>query len=208
MIPLFIDLSAKRVVIFGGGAIAGRKAAFFSHEADVLVVSRSFSKKITALPVKKMKTDVDDASDGDIQDILKGAIICIAALSDQQQNNRIGRICRLMKIMFNNADGEPGDLIIPSVIKGKHYRIAISTDGKSPAVTRFIREDLEVRWAHLDSMITLQEQLRKKLKDFEPTQKRRSEILREVLQDQDIREALLRSSKVAEKMANRRYLHE
>jgi precorrin-2 dehydrogenase/sirohydrochlorin ferrochelatase len=208
MIPLFVDLRRKRVVIFGGGEVASRKAAFFAHEADVLVVSRSFSKTITALPVKKMKTDVEDASDGDLQDILKGVVICIAALSDREQNNRIGKICRRRKILFNNADGEAGDLIIPSVIEGRHYRIAVSTDGKSPAVTRFIREDLETRWSHLDSMIALQEHLRKRLKNFEPSQKRRSEILREVLQDQDILKALFRSPKEAEKIVSRRYLHE
>lgn len=208
MIPLFVDLSAKRVVIFGGGEVAGRKAAFFVHEADLLVVSRSFSKKIAALPVKRMRIDIKDASDGDLQDILKGAVICIAALSDQEQNNRIGRICRRMKLLFNNADGESGDLIIPSVIKGKQYHIAISTGGKSPAVTRYIREDLEARWVNLDAMIILQEKFRKRLKKIEPYQKRRSEILREVLQDQEINEALSRSQKEAEEIVSRKYLHE
>jgi precorrin-2 dehydrogenase/sirohydrochlorin ferrochelatase len=40
MIPLFVDCAGKRIVIFGGGDVASRKAAFFSGEAEVLVVSR------------------------------------------------------------------------------------------------------------------------------------------------------------------------
>ena len=208
MIPLFVDLRAKHVVIFGGGDVAGRKAAYFAHEADVVVFSRSFSKKITALPVKRVKIDLADVSDKGLHDIVKDADICIAALSDSGQNNRIGRICKRRKILFNNADGEPGDLIIPSVINGKHYRIAVSTGGKSPAVSRFIREHLETRFSTMDAMITLQEQLRKRLKNMEPSQIRRSEILKEVLEDHDVWDALSRSHKEAEQLVSRRYLHE
>ncbi|MCX6692354.1 MAG: NAD(P)-dependent oxidoreductase [Methanoregula sp.] len=112
MIPLFVDLRAKHVVIFGGGEVAGRKAAYFSGEADVTVFSRSFSKKIAALPVNRVTIDLADVSDKELQEMVKGADICIAALPDSAQNNRIGRICRRRKILFNNANGEPGDLII------------------------------------------------------------------------------------------------
>ncbi len=208
MIPLFVDLRAKHVVIFGGGEVASRKAAYFAHEADVTVFSRSFSKKIAALPVNRMKIDVEDASDGDLWDILKGVDICITALSDSGQNNRIGRICRRRKILFNNADGEPGDLIIPSIITGEQYQIAVSTGGKSPAVSRFIREHLETRFSNLDAMIALQEQLRKRLKKTEPSQTRRSEILKDVLEDHDVWDALSRSHKEAEQLVSRRYLNE
>lgn len=41
MIPLFIDCTGRRIVIFGGGDVAARKAAYFSGNADVTVVSRS-----------------------------------------------------------------------------------------------------------------------------------------------------------------------
>ena len=208
MIPLFVDLRAKHVVIFGGGEVAGRKAAYFAHEAEVVVFSRSFSKTITALPVKRVNIDLADVSDKELDEIVKSADICIAALSDSDQNNRIGRICRHRKILFNNADGETGDLIIPSVITGKNYQIAVSTGGKSPAVSQFIREHLEMRFSGMDAMIAVQEQLRKRLKKTEPSQTRRSEILKEVLEDQDVWDALSRSRKEAEELVSRRYLHE
>ncbi len=63
MIPLFVDCSGKRIVIFGGGEVASRKAAYFSGEADVLVVSRSFSHKMSILPVKRRMLDVGRVSD-------------------------------------------------------------------------------------------------------------------------------------------------
>jgi precorrin-2 dehydrogenase/sirohydrochlorin ferrochelatase len=208
MMPLFVDLFAKRVVIFGGGEVAARKAAYFTRDADVQVFSRSFSKRMIALPVSRTELDVVDASDADLVDLLRGAFICIAALSDNEQNNRIGKICQPMEILFNNADGERGDLIIPSVFCGKHYSIAVSTDGKSPAVARFIREQLETRFSNLDKMIVLQGRLRQQLKSVEPSQKRRRKILLEVLHDPVIWGALSRSQSEADGIVNLRYLHD
>jgi precorrin-2 dehydrogenase/sirohydrochlorin ferrochelatase len=208
MIPLFVDLMGKRVVIFGGGDVAARKAAYFARDAEVHVVSRSFSKRMTALPVRRTEMDVKRTPDGDLEDLLKGAFIGIAALSDRAQNNRIGMICHRLGILFNNADGERGDIIVPSILSGKYYTVAVSTDGKSPAVTRFIKEHLKTRFFDMDKMIVLQEHLRHQLKSVEPSQKRRREILLQVLQDPAIWKALSRSRTEAERIVTRRYLHE
>ena len=70
MIPLFVDCSGKRIVIFGGGEVASRKAAYFSREADVLVVSRSFSPKMSALPVKQKVLDVSTVPDEELGRII------------------------------------------------------------------------------------------------------------------------------------------
>ena len=43
MIPLFVECTGKQVVIFGGGEVAARKAGHFAQEAEVLMVSRTFS---------------------------------------------------------------------------------------------------------------------------------------------------------------------
>jgi hypothetical protein len=108
MIPLFVDCSGKRVVIFGGGEVASRKAAYFSGEADVLVVSRSFSHKMSLLPVKRQMLETDRASDDVLNGIIDGAFVVIGALSDSVQNNRIKNLCRAREILFNKADGEAG----------------------------------------------------------------------------------------------------
>ena len=42
-IPLFLDLTARLVVIFGGGAVGERKARLFSQYGPVRVLSRDFS---------------------------------------------------------------------------------------------------------------------------------------------------------------------
>jgi precorrin-2 dehydrogenase/sirohydrochlorin ferrochelatase len=208
MIPLFVDCSGRRIVIFGGGAVAARKAAYFAGEAQVLVVSRSFSEKIAGLPVEHKTRDVGDEPDSAVEDMIAGAFLVIGALSDPGQNDRIGKLCRQAGVLFNNADGDAGDVRLPAISRAEHYTLAISTDGSSPAVSRYIREYLEQELPALDAMIVLQERLRKKLRNLEPDQSRRNAVLREVLDDASIWEHLESDPDTAWALVSRRYLHD
>jgi len=207
MIPLVVDPAGKRVLVFGGGSVAARKAAYFAEEADVTVVSRSFAKPLLTLPVTRLTRDVTEATDADLGELMEGVFAVIAALPDKGQNDRIGAICRKKGILFNNANGTPGDLILPAVSSGSHYTIAITTHGRSPAVSRFIREHIDERFRMLDEMIALQQILRRDLKRTSVSQEQRSAILREVIRDAGIWDALARSVQEAEMMARRKYLH-
>jgi precorrin-2 dehydrogenase / sirohydrochlorin ferrochelatase len=208
MIPLFVDCSGKRIVIFGGGEVASRKAAYFSGEADVLVVSRSFSHKMSILPVERKMLETGRVSDEVLNGIIDRAFLVIGALSDPVQNNRIKNLCIAREILFNNADGEAGDVIIPSVTGGDNYLLAISTKGNSPAVSRFIREHLETHFPALDDMIALQRDLRAQLKHTEPSQSRRNAILWEVLNDRELWKTLKNDPAKARQQVKEKYLHE
>jgi precorrin-2 dehydrogenase/sirohydrochlorin ferrochelatase len=208
MIPLFVECSGKRIVIFGGGEVASRKAAYFSGEADVLVVSRSFSHKMSILPVERQMLEVGRVSDEVLNAIIDRAFLVIGALSDPVQNNRIKNLCIAREILFNNADGEAGDVIIPSVTGGENYMLAISTKGDSPAVSRFIREHLETHFPALDDMVALQRDLRAQLKHTEPSQSRRNAILWEVLNDRELWKTLKNDPARARQQVKEMYLHE
>lgn len=207
MIPLFIDCSGRLIVIFGGGSVAARKAAYFAPEARVLVVSRSFVQKLETLGVEKKSVDIEAASNAELTALARGAFLVIAALSDPEQNNRIGMLCRKKGILFNNADGEAGDVILPAISRGDCYTLAISTGGSSPAVSRFIREHLDQVLPGLDAMIALQHRLRGALKKTEPDQERRNAILRRVLDDNGIWKILQTDPDKAWETVSGRYLH-
>jgi len=206
MIPLFVDCQKRRIVIFGGGDIAARKAAYFAGVAEVTVVSRSFVQKILDCKIIHKECDVSTESDESLVPMLKGAFLVIGALSDTAQNNRIGRLCRHLEILFNNADGEHGDVILPSVTGGINYTLAISTNGSSPAISRFIREHLEQEFPALDEMISLQQRLRTELRHTEPDQQKRNAILWEVLNDPSVWNALSADSAEAWSLVKKRYL--
>jgi precorrin-2 dehydrogenase / sirohydrochlorin ferrochelatase len=207
MIPLFVDCSDRRIVIFGGGTVAARKAAYFSGKAHVTVASRSFVPAFDELTVTRVELDLDSTSDLKLLDLTRDAFLVIAAVSDPAVNNRIGKLCKAKGILFNNADGEPGDVILPAVTGGEHYTIAVSTHGASPAVARFVREELEDEFPALDAMIVLQEKLRDALKKSEPDQKKRNVILRDVLDDHTVWEMLLTDETAAWNDVKTRYLH-
>ncbi len=190
MIPLFVDCLGKKVVIFGGGEVAARKAARFAQKADVFVISRSFSKRCRTLPVHFQELDIKTVPDETINNIIDNAFLVIAALSDTHENNRIGELCRKNQVLFNNADGENGDVVIPAVSEGCHYVFAISTQGESPAISRYLRQEIETRYPALDAMIELQGRLRERLKKTGLSQAERRTILWKVLNDQKIWESL------------------
>ncbi len=190
MIPLFIDVTGRRIVIFGGGDVAARKAAYFSGRAAVNAVSRSFVPAFDRLDVNRIKADIGPDSGTRVKTYLDGAFLVIAATSDPGINNDIGRICRESNILFNNADGESGDVILPAIAAGKNFTIAVSTSGNSPAASRFIREKIEELFPALDEMIALQSRLRDELKAKEPEQAKRSAIITRVLHDPAVWAAL------------------
>jgi precorrin-2 dehydrogenase/sirohydrochlorin ferrochelatase len=151
--------------------------------------------------------DVNGISDASITALIQDAFLVIGALSDPAQNNRIKRLCRTKGILFNNADGETGDVILPAVSSGEHFTLAISTGGSSPAISRFIREHLEQDLPGLDTMIVIQHRLREELKNREPDQKKRNTILRRVLDDASVWNMLRTDPGRAWDTVSARYLH-
>ncbi|WP_332449495.1 precorrin-2 dehydrogenase/sirohydrochlorin ferrochelatase family protein [Methanoculleus sp.] len=207
MIPLMLDLTGRRVLIFGGGDVGARKAAYFSHEAEVTVISRSFSPDLDGLAIRRQEADLSAFPDPALRALLEGAFLAVAATPDPDLNDRIGRVCAGSGVLFNNAAGEPGDVIIPSVVRGGRYLVAISTHGKSPAVSRYLRMRLQKEYADLDRMIDLQDEVRSMLRETEPVQAERSRILWSILEDDEVWEALAADYGRARALAIERHLH-
>ena len=208
MIPLFVECAGKRVVIFGGGEVAARKAGHFAREADVLMVSRTFTPSCRSLPVHLQTLDTRAATDAELGLLIAPAFLVIGALSERSENDRIGALCRDHGVLFNNADGTPGDVVIPAISTGEFYTVAVSTGSRSPAVSRFIRQEIEKNYPALDAMIALQHRLRETLKERMTTPEERRRILWAVLRDKAVWTLLSDSPDRAWERVSGRYLHE
>lgn len=207
MIPLVIDGRDKKVVICGGGTVGARKAAYFSGECRISIISRSFCDEIRSLEAEMVESDIMAADDDELGGLLEGAFLAIGATSDPRVNRRIADICGRMGILFNSADGTEGDVFMPSMIRGESYCIAVTTYGKSPAVPAYIREILEDEIRDLDGIIEVQEELREYLRNVEPSADKRGEILRAVIRDRDIRNLSATDTAMAILKAKKRYIH-
>ena len=207
MLPLILDLSGRRVVIFGGGPVGVRKAWYFQGEPRVTMVSRSFTHEAMDLDAERVELDLSTATDQHLKNLMEGAFLVIAALGDPALNNRVLRIARESGIPCNTASGDRGDVIIPSVEKGRFHLLAVTTFGRSPAMARFVRERFSRDTLLTDQMIELQDRARETLRTIEPSQERRAAILGEILRDRAAWEILSRDRDSAWDYVRRRYLH-
>ncbi len=207
MIPLVLDMKGRKVVVFGGGRVGTRKAAYFAGEADVTVISRSFSPELEAMHVKRVRADLSGEGEDGIRRLVGDAFLVIAATGETDLNDRIGECCRRHGILFNNASGAAGDVILPAVSRMENCLIAVTTFGKSPAFSRYMREMLDRRKDEFGRMILLQERLRAWLLEHEKDQERRSSILWSVISDDKVWDAIRVDPEEGWRFVWRRYLH-
>lgn len=193
-LPLLIDMSGRRIVIFGGGSVGERKAQLFSRYADVTVISRDFTPDICQMHregnLSVVEADAGGLSAGQLDKLLEGAFLVIPATSDRTVNERIASAAKKKNILSNQVDAI-GDVTVPSVIKKGELTISISTSGSSPAFSRFVRQKIEeVITPEFSDMIKVQESLRIYLKENVPGQRDRKEMLWQVLESSEVWEAL------------------
>jgi precorrin-2 dehydrogenase/sirohydrochlorin ferrochelatase len=122
-------------------------------------------------------------------------------------NHFLRQICREKGVLVNDAMGEAGNVIVPSVVQGNGYVVAISTYGRAPTLPRFLREHLEATFPHLEDMVLLQESFRRELKARGIGWQQRAAVLHAVLGDPDVWEALAQGKDAAERLVRGRYLH-
>jgi precorrin-2 dehydrogenase / sirohydrochlorin ferrochelatase len=189
-LPLMLDLSGRKIVIFGGGSVGERKAELFCACADTLVVSLEFSQRLQELKssgqIQLHKLNLLTASDLEIREIISGAFIVIPATSSFELNRKITVTAQESNILINQVDAL-GSIVIPSVIKRGDLVIGISTLGHSPAVSKYTRKQIEnvITPAYSD-MIQLQDELRNYLKQNVADQRKRKEILWEILENEAV----------------------
>jgi precorrin-2 dehydrogenase/sirohydrochlorin ferrochelatase len=78
---------------------------------------------------------------------LEGAFLAIGATDRTDVNRRMYEDARRRGILVNVVDVPACcDFIVPSVVRRGDLTVAVSTGGRSPALAKKIREDLETRY--------------------------------------------------------------
>lgn len=140
--PIYLDIENRNVVIIGGGNVCARKAeTMMKYGARVTIVSPELTDEIEGWAREgclALKRKTYEASD------LDGAHIVIASTDHQTVNEQIAADCRARRIPVNVVDVTPlCEFIVPAIIEKGSIQIAVSTGGKSPAVARTLKEDLQ-----------------------------------------------------------------
>jgi siroheme synthase-like protein len=144
--PIFLNVQARKVTVIGGGLIALRKVKdLLKHGADITVISPNICTGIVNLQEQgKIQVLKRKYKSGDID----GLYLAVVAAGSKGVNNKVTKEAEEKKVLLNIVDDpETSDFIVPSVIHRGDISIAVSTSGKSPALARKIRTDLESYFA-------------------------------------------------------------
>jgi len=179
--PLFLELKEIPCVVIGGGEVAFRKVhSLAGCGAKVLVVSPRLVRKLRQL-VKRSQI-LWRPRGFRVQD-LKGARLVVAATDQPSLNERIGRLAKGRGLWVNVVDQpDQGSFIVPSVVRKGAMVLAISTGGRSPALAKWIRQDLEDRYRlEWDQWVDQMGRLRAGVKERVRGSKRRKRLFEHAL---------------------------
>ncbi|MBW1996875.1 MAG: bifunctional precorrin-2 dehydrogenase/sirohydrochlorin ferrochelatase [Deltaproteobacteria bacterium] len=143
--PILIDLTGKEVLVVGGGEVAQRKVdSLLETGAIVKVVAGNLGPRLR----KRLERGEIVFLGREFQEQhLDGSFMVFVATSDRNWNSRVSHLAKERGILVNAVD-QPSDcsFILPSVVRRGDLLICISTSGKSPALAKKIREELETRF--------------------------------------------------------------
>ena len=126
------------MIVVGGGELAARRvSALIACEARVSVIDPTPSDEIRSRAAEgDIQLQGRAYQDGD----LGGAELVLATTDDPQVNEAVWNEARTAGIPINVAD-DPArcDFIIPAVVERGDLTVAISTNGKSPALAARLR---------------------------------------------------------------------
>ena len=140
--PISLEMSNRPCLVIGGGAVAQRKAeALLAVGALVTVISPKLTEQLSSwVGEGKIHHVAREYEDGD----LDGYEIVFVATDSNDVNQTVAEEGRGRRVWVNAADDPANcDFILPSVLRRGDLTVAVGTGGKSPALAKAIREDLE-----------------------------------------------------------------
>jgi siroheme synthase-like protein len=142
LLPIFVKLRDRLVVVVGGGVVAqGKIEGLFAAEAWVRVVAPQVTPAIAQwIAQGKVEWRAKEFAPAD----LDGAYLAIAATSAPGVNAAVFVEADTRGILCNAVDDiENCHFYYGSVVQRGDLQIAISTNGKSPALAQRLRLHLE-----------------------------------------------------------------
>jgi siroheme synthase-like protein len=137
--PVNLIVEGRPCLVVGGGAIAARKVAgLVASGARVHVVAPTVSAEVRSQEGVTWEERPYRRSD------LDGRRLVIAATDDGGVNERVYNDAEAAGVWVNGADDpDHCSFTLPSVVRRGALMVTVSTAGRSPALARWLREQLE-----------------------------------------------------------------
>ena len=143
--PVFWNIAGKKCVVVGGGEVAERKVKrLLESGAEVFIISPQLTPELTRLNEESIISHIAKEYSSEY---IYGAALVVGATDDEKTNAAISSDARSKGIPVNIVDDpQKCDFILPSLVERGDLTIAIGTGGKSPALARYMREELESKY--------------------------------------------------------------
>ncbi|HEY6292408.1 MAG TPA: bifunctional precorrin-2 dehydrogenase/sirohydrochlorin ferrochelatase [Terriglobia bacterium] len=143
LFPVFLKLTGRACLVVGAGEVAQSKIeGLLASGAKIEVVAPQAAEAVQAW-----------AGAGRIRwharqfrpsDLAEGVFLVVVATSSRELNELVFREAQKRGVLCNVVDDPPHcDFYYPAVVRRGALQIAISTDGKSPALAQRLRRELE-----------------------------------------------------------------
>lgn len=179
--PAYLDIKGKRCLVVGGGEVAERKVnSLLKCGAEVSIVSPNLTRRLKELNSKgKIKFLKGEFKEKYLKDIF----LVIGATDNSNVNFKVYESANKKNILVNIVDSpELCNFIVPSVVERGALTIAISTAGKSPAMAKKLRKELEDRYGfEYAKFLNLMGNLRKRISSQIMDKRKREEIYKKLV---------------------------
>ncbi len=175
LFPVFLKLEGKPCLVVGAGSVAHSKIkSLLRAGASVRVVAPSAHPDVAATAdagaVEWLRREF-------VPSDLDGVVLVIAATSSPEVNESVYRQAGLRNVLCNAVDDpEHCDFYYPAIVQRGKFQIAISTDGKSPALAQRLRRELEEQFGpEYETWVEELGKVRKELfaRDLDPDERKR-----------------------------------
>ena len=201
LIDLRVDGSSTLVI--GGGTLGERKVkSLLRHQADVTVISETFTPALTDLgnqgKITLVESKLENATT-QLRTPIKDSKLVFAATNDRTLNQLVSKLARESRVLVCAVDmPEICDFYSPAVFQRGSIRVGICTDGKSPIVSKVLKERLSSQVTELDNLnLEVQHHARELVKKMINDSAARRDTLYKIFNDQEIN-AKLESGKLGE----------
>ncbi|MEK6585300.1 MAG: bifunctional precorrin-2 dehydrogenase/sirohydrochlorin ferrochelatase [Nitrospirota bacterium] len=180
--PLVLDVRGWPVLVIGGDEEASEKSQrLLESGARVTVISPTLNEPLRLLAASgKIIHRGRHFRDTDLEHVI---LILNTLRGDRDFAQMLVAQAREKRVLLWSVDyPEASSVTMPAVVAAGHVRVAISTSGVAPALSGFMKEDLEqILDAEFIEFVEWLGQLREQAKANEPDAEKRRALLRDAL---------------------------
>jgi precorrin-2 dehydrogenase / sirohydrochlorin ferrochelatase len=209
-----LNLKGRNILVIGAGMEGAKRIKSLSkHDCKIIIISETVNESLYEIegknnPIIIIRRKIEDPS---IIDEFNDIFVVFASTNDPFLNKKIIERAKEKGLLSYSIDDAPAsDFFFTSIINiDEIIQIAISTSGKSPLMSKIIRDRIENAIKNIigkkdTDNIKIQEFAREHVRDYIENQHERRKFLYSIVDDQEIQELIAKNNidKAKERIIN------